>query len=116
MYKFVENSVFYHLNSCLLITKHHLGKESLIVKRITIQLINRPHINRLDIVYNIFESHKVKKNMWVFSSSLSYTVSFINFKLNILVFRSKNSELYDCTFLLTDHTLSLNLTITFSLC
>ena len=28
MYEFVENNVFNHLKSCLLITKHYFGKES----------------------------------------------------------------------------------------
>lgn len=33
MYKFIENNIFYQLNSCLLITKHCLVENSPIVKK-----------------------------------------------------------------------------------
>ena len=42
---------------------------------------------------------------------LPYSVSFINFKLNIMASRSENSELQDCIFLFIDYTLNLTVIV-----
>lgn len=108
MYKFVENNVFNHIKSCLLITKHCFGKESPLVKKNnnSTVTINESYIDRLDIEYNIFKALWsliiVKKNMWVFWSSLSYIV------FHLPEVKIQN---YMIVYFYSLTTLSLNLTI-----
>lgn len=55
MYKFVENNVFNHVKSCLLITKHYFGKGSPteIKKNNSTTTINESYTDRLNTEYDI---------------------------------------------------------------